>query len=280
MNYEELEDDIAGKIMPLAVDGVDVMVMPEKEADYKRPFKKAKVTVSIGHSKAGKPETTSVVAQWETICVDLTLEARFLRGDDGIYRLKKKVTDLIIGYRPPNYSRLIELEFRFEQYTNGIYTYTLTVTTTALLVQSPDAENFPNISQITMGEVVVTSPGAPEQDENNIITAPAGEQLISYYPVAIINGLAVPYDASNLDHVYAYAGFVVNSPMAAEVAMIKINGYLQGGSWVPNQLYYAKVGGGITTDPEEPGAAFNHVVGRGVTSTTFLIFDKVVVETI
>ena len=82
--------------------GVDVLALPETQADFSKPFKKGRITVAYKGSKYGPVKATNQVSQQETPEFELIIQARKLRGANGVYAFLERVKALILGYKLTN----------------------------------------------------------------------------------------------------------------------------------------------------------------------------------
>jgi len=158
LNYAKLEDAIVARLEPLRALGYEVVALPDRDADYERPFKFGRVTVAYKASLFnddgfnGRPMiySTNEVVQKETADVEVVIQARVLRGDKGVHWLKQAVSKQLIGWQPDSWGRLYCKEYRFVEHADGIFTYALTIACTGLLVQHNDPENLPLLQQVTV----------------------------------------------------------------------------------------------------------------------------------
>ncbi|MGI9158252.1 MAG: Gp37 family protein [Saprospiraceae bacterium] len=158
MNYAKLEDAIVQRLEPLKALGFEVVALPDRDADYERPFKFGRVTVAYKSSlftedgTSGRPVlySTSEIVQKETVEVEVVIQSRTLRGEKGVHWLKAAVSKQIIGWQPDSWGRLYGKEYRFVEHADGIFTYALSLFTTGLLVQHDDPKSLPVLSQITV----------------------------------------------------------------------------------------------------------------------------------
>lgn len=158
MNYAKLEDAIVARLEPLKALGFEVIALPDRDADYERPFKFGRVTVAYKASLFnedgfnGRPMifSTNEIVQKETAELEIVIQARTLRGDKGVHWLKQAVSKQIIGWEPDSWGRLYGREYRYVEHADGIFTYALTLFCSGLLIQHDDPANLPLLSQITV----------------------------------------------------------------------------------------------------------------------------------
>jgi len=107
MNYELIEQQICSRLQPFAIVGVDVIVMPELEADRKRPVPtKAQFTVIYSCSEYGNVNSTAQINQNEDLYFTVLIESTFLRGAMGVYSLLNTLRKAIVGFKPTGCLRI------------------------------------------------------------------------------------------------------------------------------------------------------------------------------
>ncbi len=176
MNYQKLEQNIVDRLEPLRAAGIDVVVLPENDKDYDRPFKVARVTVAYKMSLFnddgfnGRPMifSTSNIVQKETAELEVLIQARGLHGANGVHYVADAVAKRIIGFEPEDWGRIYRKEYRFVEHADGIWTYSMSIHTQGLSVQLCDPTNEPLITQITTESSIM----APISVDNSIATAP------------------------------------------------------------------------------------------------------------
>ena len=137
-----------------------------------------------------------------------------------------------------------------------------------------------NISIVGSNNIVINiSPAllsvinsALQPEEENTIEKISAESIPSHTPIAIFNNQAYKFDASNLDHQFAFAGFSKNGTSIGQTCLIQYQGEVELIGWnlTPNQQYLAGTAGAIVTDNTTPGN-FTKVVGYATTTNTLKI---------
>lgn len=158
MRYDLLEDAIIARLNPLKQAGFEILALPERDADFERPFKLGRVTVAYKSSlfnddgMNGRPMvfSTNEVNQKETAEIEIVFQARLLRGSTGIHNLCHVTRRLLVGWRPDSWGRLYCKEYRFLEHADGVWSYCLTLNAQALVVQHNDPQTEVLISQITV----------------------------------------------------------------------------------------------------------------------------------
>ncbi len=129
MDYEQAEDDIVTRLMPFINAGIDIAKLPEAQADFKRPFDKAKITIGYKGSKWDKPTSTGHISQDEDVMFEFSIQSRTLRGDRGIYIVKALIIQALVGFAPTDCDKMYCKESGMtgakEVFEDGVWTYTL-----------------------------------------------------------------------------------------------------------------------------------------------------------
>jgi hypothetical protein len=106
----------------------------------------------------------------------------------------------------------------------------------------------------------------------NIIEKVSAENIPSYTPVVIINNQAYKFDASNINHQFAFSGFSKNGTSAGQMCSIQYQGELTLVGWglIPSTQYLADVSGMITIDNTNSNN-FTKVLGYAISEDTLQI---------
>lgn len=149
MDIEALEDEIVSVIrvaIPESI--VEIVHLPENTADFKRPaVGGARITVGFNESNYKEVLTTKVISQPDEITLVISMQSRTLRDDVGIYRLKKRIEDAIIGYTPGDCDQPIVGIFfgppgpGMDVLTDDVWSFVYHVKTRSVLVQAIDASD-------------------------------------------------------------------------------------------------------------------------------------------
>ena len=149
MKYEIVEEAIRTKIASVATQA-DVVVLPEVDEDYQRAVDKPRVTVSYAGSDFGtmggnnKVETRSfaaLVVHAEEGMFQCVLQARKLRGADGIYKLINDVLKAVVGFAPDDCEKIRVAKFGLVEREAQVFSYALHLVTTSILLEEQDPQN-------------------------------------------------------------------------------------------------------------------------------------------
>lgn len=159
-NYiEETEKEITDWLRGIATDDIKVRETPETDADRPNPSSvRCNTFVMYTGSRYGETRSTDHVSQDEFYQFAVVIESPYLRGEFGIYRVKKKVVDRLLGFKPSNSDRLtvVNAGFNTEKMLqdSGVFTFPVVFETRGMAVQVDDFtdEPGPEISQIIIPE--------------------------------------------------------------------------------------------------------------------------------
>ena len=113
---------------------------------------------------------------------------------------------------------------------------------------------------------------ALQPEDENTIEKVSAENIPSHTPIAIVNNQAYKFDASNINHQFAFAGFSKNGTIIGQTCLIQQQGEIELVGWglTPNQQYLASVAGAMVEDNVTP-TNFTKVLGYATTSDTLQI---------
>lgn len=129
MNYEQAEQDIVECLLPFVNAGIQIQKLPETQADFKRPFDKAKITIGYKGSKWEKPMSTGHMSQDEEVMFEFSIQSRTLRANLGVYLVKSLIIKALVGFAPTDCDKMYCKESGMtgakEVFEDGVWTYTL-----------------------------------------------------------------------------------------------------------------------------------------------------------
>ena len=133
MNYETLQSDLTTRLGQLnsnpAAPVVDIVGLPEVEADYKRSINpdKPRITVAYTGSEYGKGNsdfnsfTIDHTSQEETVNVQVEIHGKKLYGPTGLYAILQASMLLLVGYKPTNCDKLHFKRSQLEKTEDGLW---------------------------------------------------------------------------------------------------------------------------------------------------------------
>lgn len=141
MDYGTLEIEIANRLQQkLQTHGFDAIPLPETQAEYSKPFTNGRATVAFTGAKLDDLQSTGEVSQYLVATFSLSLQSRFLRGDNGIHQLSQLVKQYLLGYNPTDCDRLYHVSHEFVRFEDGIWEHVMDFETKTLWVQTVDEE--------------------------------------------------------------------------------------------------------------------------------------------
>lgn len=166
MIYEDLEAAIVARLAPLAADfGIEVLALPENQAQYVKPFEKARVTVNWKMSQfnggryGSQLPTKSVdhAVQQEDLEVEVVIQSRFLRGESGTYAIMEAIRRKLIGFQPLSLDPMKLIEIKPDSYTDNLWMHVMTFGTKALSIDELDQTNEPLLDDVSFDETFPVS---------------------------------------------------------------------------------------------------------------------------
>lgn len=139
MDYAQAERDILDRLAPYKVAGIDLQVMPEAEADFKRPFKNGRIYCGYKGSKYKDPNSTAEMSQDEEVLFEFSFQSRTLRGDIGIYTLLALTVQALVGFKPTSCDKMYCKESGYtvlnSVHVDGVWTFTMVMACRSVSVE-------------------------------------------------------------------------------------------------------------------------------------------------
>ena len=150
MDFEGIENEIIEALDDLSNDKIEVIPMPESEADFVRDFEDARITVAFNGLKSDNPVTMREVAQDDRHTVAIVIQSRRLRGDSGAYSLYKRIRAKIAGFSCTGCEPFISRSFDLISDENDLFTWLALFECSEMQVPETDYEPqlIPVIKQI------------------------------------------------------------------------------------------------------------------------------------
>lgn len=140
MDFEALENEVIDQLDDLANDKIEVIPMPESEADFARSFEDARITVAFNGLKSGDPVTMREVAQDDRYTLAIVVQGRKLRGPDGVYDLYKRIRLKIAGFSCSGCDPFISRSFDLISDENDLFTWLALFECKEMVVSSVEIE--------------------------------------------------------------------------------------------------------------------------------------------
>lgn len=147
--YSQIEQEIVVRLADLATANIDVLQLPEVQAEYERPFQNARVTVAYKSSEFGDIKNANHIVQDEKLQFELIIVCRKLRGAAGLHSVTEMVKRSLLGFMPTDCSkmRLTKNGFTDFQAESALWAYSMIFETTYRLVEAGEFELGPQLQQ-------------------------------------------------------------------------------------------------------------------------------------
>lgn len=185
MEYiEKLENEIVEELKAIETDFIKVHLSPETDAD--RPEQSGVYTnvfVMYTGSRYGQERSTSQVSQDEMIQIAVVIESPLLRGENGIYNVKKRITDALLSFEPSNSNLLTAVSAGYNvekmEQNAGVFTFTMAFETRALIVKNiPEPEDWGITGEIEFNVDSTDNAVYMETEEKELLTTEENEKII------------------------------------------------------------------------------------------------------
>ncbi len=152
VTYSEIEAEIVSHLGVIENGGgVDVVQLPSTQEEFARPFAAGRVTVAYKSSDFGDPKSPFEVSQEELIQVELVVQARNLRGANGLHAITDKVKKRLLGFSPTDCSKMYLTKNGFSDHNpdTGLWSYSMLFQTKYLLVEDKTFNTEAALEQVT-----------------------------------------------------------------------------------------------------------------------------------
>lgn len=139
--YSQIEQEIVDRLEPLtAQNTIDVIALPENQADYERPFLHGRVVVAYKSSDFGAVRSTHQVNQDEKIQIEVIIQSRKLKGSTGLHSITEAIKRRLLGFDPTDCSKLYLVNNTFKEFNNdsGLWLYSLVFECRYTLVENAE----------------------------------------------------------------------------------------------------------------------------------------------
>ena len=150
MNIIELENSIVGQLSPLADVGVEVIAVPETQAEFNRAVQN-RITVAYSGGRVGESSQRSLADTQQNFgaMIDVTIQSRKLRGESGIYALDQAVRGRLLGFRPANAGKMRVESVAFQSLEENLWSYTLTFIAPTVFVEVDEETSLAYCTRIS-----------------------------------------------------------------------------------------------------------------------------------
>jgi hypothetical protein len=176
--YSDIEQEIVTRLQPLTNGGgVDVVPLPQVEAEFIRPLNAGRVTVAYKSSEFPGIRSTFEIVQDELLQFELVVQARLLRGNAGLHKIVEAVKRTLLGFMPTDCSKmyLVKNGFTSRDPEQNIWTYSMIFETKYVLVEDAEEETGPTLQGLEfIYNDEYTEPVIPPLCEPVVISNTAG----------------------------------------------------------------------------------------------------------
>ena len=164
--YSQIEQEIVDRLQPLTTaNTIDVVSLPEFQADFERPFLHGRVTVAYKSSEFGPIKGSDYVIQDEMIQVEVIVQARLLKGNTGLHSITEAIKRRLLGFPPTDCTKLFLVKNAFGELNNetALWTYSMVFQCRYTLVEDAEYGTEPGLSQINFeyNEELPSIPAGP-----------------------------------------------------------------------------------------------------------------------
>lgn len=150
--YSDIERELVERLQALNLANIEVVPMPEVEAEFLEPLRNGRVTIVYKSSDFGPVKSTGYVSQMEVLHFEVVLQAKSLRSTTGVHALGEIIKRKLVGYEPVDCSKIwmIKNEFARKEDKQAVWTYSMTIATSYLLVEDATYDEGPLLSEINI----------------------------------------------------------------------------------------------------------------------------------
>jgi len=129
-----------------------VQAYPEQPAAYTLKHPRGAVLVGYGRSAYGDPEASGLIVQTRRMEFDITVISRDLRSHGGAYGYLEAARIALTGWRPEGAGKTVPVRDRFLGVHGGMWRYALTVSLTAVTLETAEPEQSALLRRIAFAE--------------------------------------------------------------------------------------------------------------------------------
>lgn len=181
MNYDQLELDILARLAPLQTAGVDVVLLPETDADYKRPLTRSRVTIVYKESifpEVTQQRSLGFVSQEEVCHVEVIVWSRKLRGSNSIHAISREVIRLLVGFEPTDGMKMYLVKNAYHMKDGELWSYSAVFATHTQVVEDYTAPTTPLLQTVLFNVWVGQIPGVIGLPNGTALVLPTNQMLI------------------------------------------------------------------------------------------------------
>lgn len=150
--YSDIEHEIVEHLSPVFDTGiVDVVQLPQVQAEFQRPFGAGRVTVAYKSSDFGDIQSTYEISQEELVHIEIVVQSRSLRGATGLHSITEAIKRRLVGFRPTDCSKMYLVKNGFTEHNNetALWAYSMVFQTRYTIVEDKEYNNEPPLQTVT-----------------------------------------------------------------------------------------------------------------------------------
>lgn len=190
--YSDIEDEIVTWLAPIENGGgVDVVKLPQVQDEFQRPMMAGRVTVAYKSSGFGDVRSTHHITQDEKIQIELIVQARMLRGDNGIHKMVEAIKRRLVGFSPTDCSKMYLVSNGFIEHNNetALWTYSAIFECKYTVVEDFEFNTEPALQGVTFTYNI---------EDTVTVTPPVPGSVTIYNSIGELIGTEVPGGAFEL----------------------------------------------------------------------------------
>ncbi len=157
MDIQQTEDDIIERLTAKLTDNIDsdveIIPLPDADTELLPKFGKRRLIVAYNGDEAMPDSNISAVQQDLDTTFAIGFFGKVTRGEKGIYALKRKVENALIGFAPTGCQKLTYNSFKFIENRDKVFNYLLLIKTISVLIEMPDDEpTYPAFKELKISQ--------------------------------------------------------------------------------------------------------------------------------
>lgn len=145
---EALESAVMERLS-LRLPDLAVEAYPDDPDNYRLDHPVGALLVRYHGSKYGPLLDPGLVVQERRLAIEVTLVMRSLNGKDGVYGALESVRQILTGYAPPAFGKLVPIGDEFLSEGGGEWRYAIDFMTTTMAIEEEEPQPIPLVTRIT-----------------------------------------------------------------------------------------------------------------------------------
>ena len=153
MSWQLLEDEIVA-LIDAATDPAKLTArpFPQFPSEFETPKTRVFVDVSVHGAEYGDPRSTETMVQFEELVFQISIRARDLRNDYGIYDTINRIRQAILGKQLTGADRIKFMKVQKNEYIDGLHDYSLFINSQRMIVEDEEKDTGPNLDTIILNQ--------------------------------------------------------------------------------------------------------------------------------